>query len=463
VFRLLRGAADLLNYRQAVLTGASEVGSGSNQIDAGLAEAFRDHLQLEPGLEERFERLAEQCRRTGRHSYAAERNRLVGELRHLLARSCVSALEPDLIILDEFQRFRDLLDTKNEIAELAQHLFAQKDARIVLLSATPYKMYTLADESLQRSEDHYADFLRTARFLIGDDGAARLADELKRFRNAILETNEIGNGQRRRARKRVEQRLRRVMTRTERLAVTSDRNGMLVERALSGLRLESSDLRSFLTADLLCRQIGAGDALEYWKSAPYLLNFMDSYKLKVKFKAALDTELQSQLAETLASGDGLLVFDRIAAYQRIDPGNARLRALIHDTLDNNAWRLLWLPPSLPYYQPGAPFDAPNLGSFTKRLVFSSWWMVPQVIATIVSYEAERRMVRAGGARAGRRKPRYDATVNPLLRFQRTVSRMSGMPLFALVYPSPRLALIGSIAACGSVARIVHPAARGRDP
>ena len=90
---------------------------------------------------------------------------MVGELRQLLARSCVTALEADLIILDEFQRFRDLLDGESEAAELAGHLFDEADARVILLSATPYKMYTLADE---RDEDHYADFVRTARFLMGD-------------------------------------------------------------------------------------------------------------------------------------------------------------------------------------------------------------------------------------------------------------------------------------------------------
>ena len=89
----------------------------------------------------------------------------------MLARSCVRALEPDLVILDEFQRFRDLLDGESEAAELARLLFDEADgARAAPVSATPYKMYTLADE---RDEDHYADFLRTARFLMGPGEAAR--------------------------------------------------------------------------------------------------------------------------------------------------------------------------------------------------------------------------------------------------------------------------------------------------
>ena len=53
-------------------------------------------------------------------------------------------------------------------AELAQHLFQYADARVLLLSATPYKMYTLHEESGE--DDHYADFVRTVQFLEADEG-----------------------------------------------------------------------------------------------------------------------------------------------------------------------------------------------------------------------------------------------------------------------------------------------------
>lgn len=69
----------------------------------------------------------------------------------------MKALEPDLIILDEFQRFKHLMDREegedeSELSarELAEELFTYADenseARVLLLSATPYKMYTTADE-----------------------------------------------------------------------------------------------------------------------------------------------------------------------------------------------------------------------------------------------------------------------------------------------------------------------------
>ena len=84
-------------------------------------------------------------------------------------KTCLSELQPDLIILDEFQRFKHLLATNSEAGQLAGQLFNYADAhsaaRVVLLSATPYKMYTLTEEA--EGEDHYQDFVQTVRFLLG--------------------------------------------------------------------------------------------------------------------------------------------------------------------------------------------------------------------------------------------------------------------------------------------------------
>ena len=44
-------------------------------------------------------------------------------MRRLLARVCLTALEPDLIIMDEFQRFKRLLEEDSEAGELARDLF----------------------------------------------------------------------------------------------------------------------------------------------------------------------------------------------------------------------------------------------------------------------------------------------------------------------------------------------------
>ena len=99
------------------------------------------------------------------------RDALIGELRGLLAAACVEALEPDLVILDEFQRFRHLLvdDPDSEAASLARALFdwerpeTGEHARVLMLSATPYRALTVAGDG--GDDNHHEDFLATVRFL----------------------------------------------------------------------------------------------------------------------------------------------------------------------------------------------------------------------------------------------------------------------------------------------------------
>ena len=66
-----------------------------------------------------------------RESYPQEmtqpRNSVVGRLRAKLSHACVDALQPDLIIMDEFQRFRDLLCGDSDAAILARELFRYSD------------------------------------------------------------------------------------------------------------------------------------------------------------------------------------------------------------------------------------------------------------------------------------------------------------------------------------------------
>ena len=125
-----------------------------NEIDETLTADFERALKVHanaareagrPDLRTRFDELAQQFR-DGRASHTKEERRkqheLVGDLRSLLATTCLTALQPDLIILDEFQRFKHLLEGEDEASKLARDLFGYPAARVLLLSATPYKMYT---------------------------------------------------------------------------------------------------------------------------------------------------------------------------------------------------------------------------------------------------------------------------------------------------------------------------------
>lgn len=389
---------------------------------------------------ERFGRLRSNVPWQDRHARA----RFVGDLRELLAETCLAALEPDLIILDEFQRFKHLLehDQNSDVSQLAHQLFNYADhrseARVVLLSATPYKMYTMTHDQ-EQGDDHYQDFLRTVRFL-----QPERADEFERliaaYRREILRLGAGDASQVRAIKTELERCLRQVMVRTERLSADEGRNGMLQEIRGATAKLTPADLQSYIHGQRVARLLDQPDILEYWKSAPYLLNFMDDYQLKDQLQKALhQPDKAERLAAELARCQTMLLpWDDILAYQRIDPNNVRLRSLMTDALDSGAWRLLWVPPSLPYYQLEGPFAEPQLAQFTKRLVFSSWKLVPKVVATMLSYEAERQMMLSFDQEAVN-TPEARERRRGLLMFTRADGRLSGMPVLGILYPSITLA------------------------
>src|SRR5690606_4017336 len=116
---------------------------------------------------------------------------LIGALRSLLAHVAVDQLEPDLVVLDEFQNFSALLraEADDDGAQLARAVFDHPRARVLLLSATPYKMYTLPEEP--GGEDHYRDFTHTVSFLAGPERTAVVARALRTLRESLLAGGDL--------------------------------------------------------------------------------------------------------------------------------------------------------------------------------------------------------------------------------------------------------------------------------
>ncbi len=127
---LFAGAADRSGFERRLEQVESD--KLNAQLRAGFhAELARSVEAADKPLLERFARLAEMVGRRTRlaDEEREERNVVIGELRAALAASCVEALEPDLIILDEFQRFKQILDGTDGASQLARRLFDYKDAR----------------------------------------------------------------------------------------------------------------------------------------------------------------------------------------------------------------------------------------------------------------------------------------------------------------------------------------------
>lgn len=367
---------------------------------------------------------------------------LTGELRARLSRTCLVALKPALVILDEFQRFNDLFDdpadsddTVNAAAELAHELFNYEGrARVLLLSATPYKMYARDDES----EDHYADFLRTLRFLYpGEDGTKivdAVEDDIVALRTGLLSARGTGDLESLAPVKaRIERTLRQVMCRTERVEATLRADAMVRDQPIVP-RLAAGDLADFRTLEALASAIEEPDTIEYWKSIPYLLNFMGGYRFKESLQDHIRRKSSPVHAVFAARPPASFRARDVERYRAIDPDNARLRALIAKIDRDGIWKLLWMPPSLGYWRAGGEYE--DVGSVSKQLVFSAWNVVPDALAAILSYEAERRLMEHFDNRI-----KYSAMVRrfgPRLSFNRSGNEPAGMAGLLLAFPSQAL-------------------------
>jgi hypothetical protein len=277
--KFFRGGAQLANYKPRL----DEY--DKRRFDPILAERFgRDVVAAVAYTERPFVEELEECvegfrylRGNASWELSRRRYRLIGQMRNLIATAAVEALEPDLVILDEFQRFRDLLTPGTAGSDLAHAIFDQKTARVLMLSATPYKMYTLPDEP--EGDDHYLDFRRTVEFLAGADEASEVIDGLHIMRQTLLGGGDVEAS--RQAKDNVQRRLRRIMARTERGRSSADRDGMLVLKRSTGAKITPSDLLAYTSAAKITSCLPqTQDVFEYWRSSPYVLNIMEQYQVK---------------------------------------------------------------------------------------------------------------------------------------------------------------------------------------
>jgi hypothetical protein len=213
---------------------------------------------------------------------------------------------------------------------------------------------------------------------------------------------------------------------------------MLQEVTAPETQVLQHDLGSFLALQDLARSLDVSDTTEYWKCAPYLVNFMDEYDPKRRFIETVEgTQSPAKILQALCADTGILLSrEDVSSHRQLDPCNARLRNLVVAMLDSEAWRLLWVPPSWHYYEPEGEFSQPACKALTKRLIFSSWQVVPKVVAAFLSYEAERRMLGIGpSGEPGSQAPEARRRRGALLRFGVIADRPTGMPVLSLLYPS----------------------------
>jgi hypothetical protein len=394
--------------------------------DPGIANKFRTACKR-TGLLSTFEELLVDIgrRRDVPESMQPRVRVLISKMRAELARAGLAVLDPDLVILDEFQRFPELLDATTGPGELAHQLFNYPGTKLLLLSATPYKPFTYAEES---GDDHHTDFLRTLEFL-DPDVAQQVAADLTEYRDAATQGRPVVE-----LAARLRKRLLLVMSRSERpVSVT----GRMLEEHISTVEdLSPTDLLDYVRLRQLSDLVKGDISLEYWKSTPYFVNFCEGYKLSEQLKTRLKGPERQSIAPAVAA---LTRLDRDAAesYGDVNLGNGKLRALARQTIDAGWWKLLWLPPSLPYLKPTGPYAEPWAQGITKRLVFSSWSATPTAIAGLLSQRAVHELTKGTTRADPTDTGRLD--VRSLLDYRLDGARPAAMTTLALFWPMPGLA------------------------
>jgi hypothetical protein len=388
-------------------------------------------------------------------------------LREQFIDCCLPYVDADLYILDEFQRFRDLIDEDidSEQADIARRVFNQKKkTRVLLLSATPFKAFT-GQEELERGEDHYKDFGRVLKFLLSheeeriaqyESHRRALYDQILDLRSDTIESISSIH------RDEVQSVLRSVICRTERHSVSADPNALIADawkRPDHEIPFSSGDIENFRATDRIACALGridylAAKPIEYCKSAIFPLSFLDRYKLKEELKKHQEhPEIQRAL---LQNPEAWLDAQRIDSYEwsiekcGSGPTNAKLTMLLNQAVGPHGSKLLWVPPSLPYYDLEDAF-AGTIG-FSKTLLFSSWVMVPRMVSALISYEVEKQTVansatvdstedepRTYFTSESKNRKRHPA---PQIRFQRRFKgkgiQLANMSNFTLTYPSQTL-------------------------
>lgn len=375
---------------------------------------------------------------------------VINKLRVMFAEISVSMLQPDLVIMDEFQRFKFIIssDENSDTGIIARKFLSSSEIRILLLSATPYKLYSTLDEiSATEIDEHYSEFFDVMKFLFDDE--KKQADFKEVWSDYSVKLHEMKEGDAAilSVKNQAENAMYQGVCRTERISVMDSGDYIDDENVKKHLKICENDIRSYIEMGQLLKDMDTKFSLpvDYVKSCPYLLSFMRNYKIK----DSVEKYFKIHPNEVNKANRNLLWIDtsKIDRYEELPKVNARLECIKEHAFSNNSELYIWIPPSKPYYKMQGVYK--NSEGFSKILVFSSWEMVPRMIGSLVSYEAERRTIGELSNQAkneDKKNAHYYANASKRypparLRFNITDGEARGMSLFNLLYPSKYLAKI----------------------
>lgn len=348
----------------------------------------------------------------------------VGRLRRALALATLRDQPPDLVILDEFQRYGHLLEEKDAdplLKALLEPVASATPPAILLLSATPYRLLPTRWEEA-RGVLAQEELLKLIGFLAGPEGRERaktlfaeFGDKLRSIATHVDPSSpelksEVAEAARLRNALRVL--LTPVMSRTERDSVAS-------ADPLAGTRFlhagpTSEDFRVYRhLADSFAERMRY-EALPYWSSVP-----LPAQSLGPRYAAWKQAKIKAARKLTRMTRERRNKLNAPKAWP-----DAKLRALSSVTPPKQL-SLPWVAPSLPWWTLEGGWESAAVDP--KLLMFSRFRATPPSVAALLSFgvEADRLPKKHGG---------YERAYN---RRRFKLSAVPG-PVMAAFHPSPWL-------------------------
>ena len=190
-----------------------------------------------------------QCLNNGYPWHCSHANGIIGQLRMIFAQFSIDMLKPDLVILDEFERFRSLIaaDVTTETGMLAERFLKNEQTKVLLLSATPFKLYsTLEEMKDSESDEHYYEFYQVMDFLFGEEGKRSSFKETWRNYSIKLREAHFDKGAIIEVKHLAEEAMYAGVCRTERHAVSKTEDIIDASSVTLPLRVTAKDILSYI-------------------------------------------------------------------------------------------------------------------------------------------------------------------------------------------------------------------------
>jgi hypothetical protein len=392
------------HYRQQDELGALGGGEFRNRF----RDALRDVLGLQQGqhLAPRLTQMLDN----------KQEQDLVGACRTALTVAALIGIDAGLVIFDEFQRFRDLMEDEGpadrEDSSVEEEMRSRAASRVLkairglpdgdgpallLLSATPYTPYRRrAKQSMPGSaaSDRSSDFFDLVSFLAGSPRAAERARNLfldlsEEFRKGVLDSVRAQT-----IRNSLMGILLPLMSRTERPNPPHIQGTASDSASVIDAELLPSDIGQFCDMQDCFNPDNHDWIVPLWQSVPLPMQTLGSRYLAWRNKVKMPDRV------------ALTKVDRDTHRMPTPWPHPRLRALMVKMSDKRL-AMPWIAPSLPWWPLRGGWKALDNHALIegKLLVFSRFKAVPTSLAGLISYTTESRLLSKTG---GRSRVNYEA-------------------------------------------------------